>query len=329
MNSAEKFFKKTAAYRSIINDKRNNTLAHAYLMVCSDKAWLRTYVKAIAKAIMCEKDGLCDNCRVCKLIEKEAFCDCEFFPPEGEKPTTEGIDLIVSEKCFIKPLENNVKLFCISDAETLNLPSQNKLLKTLEEPPKNVIIILAATGTFTLLPTIISRVRKLEIPSFSEKEIIEVLSGTFPDSENLKKAAILCDGKPGEAEKIYNSENTYGRLIECVSFLKELKKSRDIARYSLILQKKSREDFSSFISSLRITIRDVLLKQSNKTEYLLTPDGDDLAFIANKYDEGALLRVSELLDTAAASFQNNSNQTMLADKILFALLEENYRWQKL
>lgn len=329
MNLPEKFFIKTAAYRTIKNDRDNDSFAHAYLLVCSDETYLRSYVRAFAKAIMCEKGGLCGECRFCKLIDKESFCDCEFYPPEGSKPTTEGIDLIVGEKCFVKPLEAKLKLFCISGAEQMNLPSQNKLLKTLEEPPKNVIIVLGATNTFTLLPTIKSRVRKLEIPSFSEEEIIDVLSPSFPDKIKLKKSAALADGKPGEAEKIYNSFDTEKTSDECVTVLKGLKKSPDIARYSLFLQKKSRDEFAAFISSMRIIVRDILLIKEGKDELLINFDKQpELTSLSEKYTEGALLEFFDDLGNAAAALNNNGNQTMLADKILFALLEENYRWQK-
>lgn len=329
MNSPEKFFIKTAAYRAIKNERETDSFAHAYLLVCSDEAYLRAYVRAFAKTIMCEKGGLCNECRVCKLIEKENFCDCEFYPAEGEKPTTEGIDLIVGEKCFVKPLESKLKLFCISGAESLNLPSQNKLLKTLEEPPKNVIIVLGATNTFTLLPTIKSRVRKLEIPSFSENDIINVLCGELTDAAKLKKAAALSDGKPGEAEKIYNDFGKEKTSDECLNVLKGLRKSPDIARYSLILQKKPREEFASFIAQMRIIVRDLLLIKENKTELLINFDKQsDLEILSEKYDEGALLEFSDDLGKAATTLNNNGNQTMLADRLLFALLEENYRWQK-
>lgn len=330
MNLIEKFFTKTASYRAVIRDKEQGKLSHSYLLVCQDEAYLRGYVKALAKVIMCEKGGLCGECRACKLIDRETYSDCEFYPEEGGKIAVEGIDRIVSEKCYVKPLEGDMRLFCIVGADKMNLPTQNKLLKTLEEPPKNVCIILGATGDYSLLPTVKSRVKKLEIPLFSANEIYSVFEGRYADRQKLKTVCALCDGKPGKVEALYADDVASRAVEEVVKIFKEMKKSPDIAYYSGKLIKKSREEFSAFISAMRLVVRDLLfIKEGQNGGVINAEKMEDLEDIAFRYDEGALLSVSELLGKTASSSENYANQTMLADKLLFALLEENYRWQKL
>jgi hypothetical protein len=81
---------------------------------------------------------------------------------------------------------------------------------------------------------------------------------------------------------------------------------------------------------MRLVVRDLLfIKEGQNGGVINAEKTDDLEDIAFRYDEGALLSVAELLSKTASSSENYANQTMLADKLLFALLEENYKWQKL
>ncbi len=330
MNLIERFFSKTAAYRAVIRDRQANALSHSYLLVCGDEKFLRGYTRALAKLIMCEKGNICGECRACRLIEKESFADCEFYPQEGEKITADGVNLIVSEKCYVKPLEADKRLFVIVGAEKMNITAQNKLLKTLEEPPANVCIILGACGDHTLLPTVKSRVKRLEIPSFPADEIFAEFNGRYADKEKLKTVCELCDGKPGNVEDLYSDDAVSRAVDECLKILTQMKKSPDIAQYSGKLIKKTREEFAAFISAMRIVIRDVLFVKENRESYVINSGRmDELYLAADKFNEGALLTVSDILAEIAAGCESYANQTMLADRLLFALLEENYRWQKL
>ena len=329
MKTVEKFFRKTAAYRAVAADKESGRTSHSYLIVTRDEAWAREYLKALAKLIMCEKGG-CGECRACRLIEKENYADCEFYPKEGEKITADGIDLIVSEKCYVKPLEADIRVFAIAGAEKMNLPAQNKLLKTLEEPPKNVCLILSATSDYTLLPTVKSRVKRLEIPLFSAEEIYAEFEGRFADKAKLNTVCALCDGRPGEVESLYENDAVSLSVGECVSLLENMKKSRDIAYYSGKLIKKTREEFSTFLSAMRVVMRDVIFVQEGRADMIVnSAKAGEISAIAEKYRQGALFTFLGVLDEVTAAFEGYANQTMLADRLLFALLEENYRWQKL
>lgn len=330
MNVAERFFIKTAAYRTVAAEKKEGTLGHSYLLLCRDTALLRDYVKALAKLIMCEKGDFCGECRACRLIDRELYGDCEIYPPLGEKMTAEDVDIIVSEKCFIRPLEAERRVFAIVDAEKMNLTSQNKLLKTLEEPPANVHILLGASIDRALLPTVRSRMFKLEIPAFTPDEIYNEIQGSYEDKERLLMACELCGGMPGRADGIYRGEAAFRLTEECFAMLAKMRKSRDIAGYSAKLAKLPREDFAAFLSELSIIFRDILLVFEGKEELAVHKSRlPELIAATENFREGALITFAAYLDRAIAAFGNNANQTMLADRLLFALLEENYRWQKL
>ncbi len=111
---------------------------------------------------------------------------------------------IMQKKLFLKPIRSRTKTVILEDAQLLTIGAQNALLKVLEEPPHNTIIILATESIEPLLPTIISRCKIIEIndknPSLSEKETKEAteflrLLPNMSIGEKLKKAESISRDK--------------------------------------------------------------------------------------------------------------------------------------
>ena len=166
--------KNTSAFQLVQRDKRQGRLSHAYLLFCPDGEFLGEYLKIFAKEIMCESAPQCDVCRTCNLIDAKAHPDVLFFPKGDGAVLSSDVNTII-EETFLKPIEGQKKVFVIENAQTMNASAQNKLLKTLEEPPENVHILLGSTNEFALLSTIKSRVRKLEIPFFNKDQLKNAL----------------------------------------------------------------------------------------------------------------------------------------------------------
>ena len=157
-------FRNTACYKTVKSDKENGKLSHAYLLITPDKTFMTEYLKILAQVISCKETEPCEVCRACKLIKNGNHPDVYQFPKDGETLKTEDVGLII-EKTFYRPVESDKKIFLLSNGESMSEITQNKLLKTLEEPPENSIIIIGATSEYPLLNTVKSRVLKLEISS--------------------------------------------------------------------------------------------------------------------------------------------------------------------
>ena len=162
MFDIKRVIKSTNAYKILKKDKEHNSLSHAYLLVSNDETYLKDYLKIFAKLICCKEEEFCDSCRTCNLIEKENHTDVAFLPKDKAAVLTEDVDYII-ENAFVKPFEEDKRLFVITKAESMNAVAQNKLLKILEEPPENVYILLGAISEYPLLNTVLSRVKKLKI----------------------------------------------------------------------------------------------------------------------------------------------------------------------
>ena len=313
----EELIKTTNAYKIISGEKKKDSLSHAYLLVCDDGEYMREYLKVFASLIQCDEDEPCFECRTCRLIKDEKYADCSIFPKEGTKILTEHADELVSES-YIKPLENKTRVFILSNAENMNASSQNKILKTLEEPPQNVCILIGAVGDYNLLSTVKSRVKRIDISGFSEKVLNGVLSKYFPDGEKLKKAIASGNGKLSKIVKLYNNDTDESRMAEfCMKVLTEMKTSKDVLPFAVKIDK---DNLSEFIRQMKEEVMKII-KTKRK--------GGFLDKRLDEYKIGALLGIEDLLTKKEKSIQFSLNVQMAVDSILFGILEEKYRWQKL
>lgn len=309
---AEKVIKNTNAYKIIYGEKKRGELSHAYLIVCSDGVMLKTYMKLFASLIMCENDGACGGCRPCRLIDKEAYADCDFYPKDGDKIKTADVDDLVS-KTIIRPIESDLRMFVLVGAENMTAEAQNKILKTLEEPPRNVCILIGATSDNALLPTVKSRVKRLDVPPFPDGEIRRALGEEYPDKAKLESAIALGGGKIGTVIKAYTDGNVEKMQAFCREVLFSMRSSKDVAKYS---SKINKDNIKDFISILKSETANLLVKDKRRAE-------------ENGYVTGALIAISDMLSEKERALYYNANAVMVADSVLLAILGEKYRWQKL
>lgn len=309
---AEKVIRNTNAYKIIYGEKKRGELSHAYLIVCPDGVMLKTYMKLFASLIMCENDGACGECRPCRLIDKEAYADCDFYPKDGDKIKTADVDDLVS-KTIIRPIESDVRMFVLVGAENMTAEAQNKILKTLEEPPRNVCILIGATTDNALLPTVKSRVKRLDVPPFSDGEIRRALGDEYPDKAKLESAIALGGGKIGSVIKAYTDGNAEKMQAFCREVLFSMRSSKDVAKYS---SKINKDNIKDFISILKSEVANLLVKDNRKAE--------DYGYVT-----GALIAISDMLSEKERALYYNANAVMVADSVLLAILGEKYKWQKL
>src|SRR5512139_1361138 len=141
---------------------RSGHLAHAYLFSGIEGIGKCMAAIAFAKALNCQThaDDFCDDCAACRKTEKQLHPDIFFIEPDKNIIKIEQVRDI-QKKIIFKPLEGRKKVVIIDQAEKLNLHAANCLLKTLEEPPDDTVLILVASTALPLLPTILSRCQSI------------------------------------------------------------------------------------------------------------------------------------------------------------------------
>ena len=325
--------KQTSAYKTLKGEKESGRLSHAYLILCADQDNLTEYLKIFAKLISCSATEPCCECRKCTLIDKNAFADLYLYPKTPEKadkaPTISSDDVVsIIEESYLKPVESDKKIFILSQAQTMNAQAQNKLLKTLEEPPQGVYMLIGATSEFAILPTVKSRVKKLEIPPFSAQKLFDALKGEYQDQACLRNAIACSDGTVGSVVALYSDENLKTVTDLAVEVLCDMQSSSQVLEFSTKIAK-SKCDISQFLSVAELLLRDLLTIKQGKTDLVFNAQTAQKIQNAKGFSEGALIYALEKTTEANKRKKFNANPTMLLEWWLFQILEGKFKWKKL
>ena len=319
--------KSTQAYQTIKNDKQSGRLSHAYLVLCADDQNLGAYLKELTKLFFCNQDA-CGECRSCKQIEQGVYADALFVPREDQTAISSEDIVAIVQDSYVKPYESDKKVYVINNGQTMNPASQNKLLKTLEEPPKNVHIIIGATTEFPLLSTVKSRMKKVEIPAFSQATLIQALKDECPDLERLKNAVYCSDGTLGKTLALYGDEglNVTVELVKDV--LLNMQSSKDVLEFSDKIIK-SKVEFSEFLSVLQLFVRDMSVFKTGTNNLIFNIQITQNLKDAKGFTLGALLAILQDVIDAKKRVESNCAKNNVLEWLLFKILEEKFKWQKL
>lgn len=301
----------TTAYKSYANDVADGRCSHAYMLHFEDAKNLRTALKIFALAFFQVDENSDDG----KRIINETLTDCRVYPEEEKNLTIDGVCELLSDS-ILNPLEKDNKLYIITSFEGTTPLIQNKLLKTLEDPPKGVYFLLGATSVSSILDTIKSRVKTLTIPPFTSNEIFSALERKGKNRLN-EQASKNCGGIYGIAENIV-SGGWFDAIVLAateVCTVKEVGKVNQMAyKYGEIKNK------NELLYMIGVLYHEALCQRVK---------GEKLGKVASCWLTPSLIYAVESIDKAVADFKFNGNFQAILFDLMFRIIEENNKWLKL
>lgn len=178
----------------------NQRLASTYLFYGPKGLGKKLTLDYFVKSILCldEVQKPCGKCEFCKLLEKKSYLDLYTIGDQQDDLSIDDIRDFIKRISLAK-VHNQVKIAIIYQGENLNIYSSNALLKTLEEPPLNTIMILVADQINHLPATVLSRCQLVKFQALSNQDMLKWLQ-KFDLPEQEKETVInLSFGRPGLA----------------------------------------------------------------------------------------------------------------------------------
>lgn len=204
-------------------------VAHSWLLVGPSGSGKRAAALAMAAALNCEEEpGVgCGTCSTCARIMRRRHPDVHHIVPEGPLIPVDVVREVVLPEASRSPFEGRTKVFVIEEADRMNDPAQNAILKTLEEPHPDTVFILVSHFEQEVLETIRSRCRIVHLEPVSEARIVELLEEDGAPDEVALLAARLAEGDFDRARALAEDPAVFERRQKWISLPNRLRTPTD------------------------------------------------------------------------------------------------------
>ena len=346
-------FKSVVGQHALVNTLKNavksGRLAHSYLFCGQRGVGKTTMARIFAKAINCEHltaDGEpCNECESCRAFNEQRSLNII----ELDAASNNSVDDIrqLTDQVLVPPVTGRYRVFIVDEVHMLSAAAFNAFLKTLEEPPKYVIFILATTERQKILPTILSRCQKYDFQRITPSDIAEQLKyvadheGYTTEPEALNVIAQKADGAMRDALSIFDQvaaasmgNITYRAAIDNLNVLDYDYYFRLVDAFadnnveqSLLVYKDVRDhgfDSRVFINGVAAHLRELVVAHSPELVPLMEVTGE----IAERYKQqaarcplGKLYQAMDFCNTCDLNYINATNKRFIVELTLIKICQ--------
>ena len=322
-------------------------LAHAYLFCGPRGVGKTTCARIFAKSINCEhltpEGEACNECELCRAFNEQRSYNIHELDAASNNSVDDIRELI--DQVRIPPQIGRYKVFIIDEVHMLSTAAFNAFLKTLEEPPRHAIFILATTERHKVLPTILSRCQIYDFTRIELSDIVEHLAkvaskeGVTTEEAALHIIAQKADGGMRDALSLFDQmvsytqgNVTYQGVIGSLNILDydyyfrftDLFIEHKISETMLLFDEVLRRGFDggNFITNLTAHLRDLLVSREEATLPLLEVSRDVRERYreqAKKCNERFLIHAIKLCNDCDLNYRMSKNKRLLVELTLIQL----------
>lgn len=297
----------TQLYKSLNLSK---TLYHAYLFSSLDRELNNNIALLFAKSIICENKVGCNACSACKQFDTLSHPD--YFKIDQTSIKVEDVNNLM-DKLSTKPISATHKVFVILNAENTNEISQNKLLKSLEEPNSTNIFILSTSKLDKLLPTVLSRLHKVNVPKLTNEDKNIIFDELKQNNVNISKY-LSSDLSLTEIIN-FETDTNYKKTLSAIKYIFEnLKTTQDIPKIASSLPDFDKNLFLPILQK-------IFLSCVNNQKFF---DEEISNLIKSNYSTQALINCLPHIELSYKKQMSNVNLSYILDNLLFNILKEKF-----
>lgn len=308
--------------QNFVAQAAKSKLSHAYLVIAEDEMSLTEIVNSMAAIIFCDSHTACGACLACRKTMHGNHANLHYFTATAQDIKVATVQEIIADMT-LTATENAPSVYIIDGADRMNESAQNKLLKTLEDPKDNCIIILGATNENSLLPTVKSRCKQLYVNIWDKNSIATELAAVAKNMNQsdpqalgarLEFATDMSEGSIKRGVELLSDESYYSRFSALKDMLTNLNSSQQVSSYLGILGANWQEAETS------LSILETLFNRA--LHAIVNNESDD---ISRKFTLAAIVNIQELIIEQHKKLKSYCAISSVEDSLLMGILEIRYK----
>lgn len=221
-------------YKQIIGHERiieslkksieKGSISHSYLFEGDEGLGKKKTAEVFAKTLLCkeQKEEPCNTCSSCIKFDRGNHPDVEVIEPDKGLIKKGDIEALI-KSVVTAPFESARKVFIINDCHKMNREAMNSLLKTLEEPPEYIVIILITSVANNLLPTILSRCQNIKFYPIETAKVVDYLIKNYGKTKDEARfIAEFTKGSIGKSIELSVSDEFFQKRDEIIKIIDNL-----------------------------------------------------------------------------------------------------------